>query len=300
MKHFLLLTLAVMTALAGSTRAALLLEYKFNETGTTAIAGGTLAGSAPTLTLQVNGGTPTDLHSASGTGVSGLPGDRAFNNSASVSMGGNGGRAIHASDFDGIDGLASYTWSGWFNVATQVTNNARFMESRSTGQGWLLFATGASGLMNLQLNGVSAAVSTAGYGLNANQWVFFAVTYDGTLASNNVNFYKGTTSTPVVQIGSTVSLNGGTVINDSAALVIGNSTSTGSPLGFNRAFDGFLDNMRIHGAADNSGVLSLGDLEALRAADVIPEPSTVSLGLAGMLALSALAWRRKARQAAGS
>src|SRR3990167_756004 len=65
-----------------------ILEYKFDETGTTAPSTGS---NTTAVTLQNSGGAATDLHSADGLGVSGSAGDRSFDNTAPSSMGGSGG-----------------------------------------------------------------------------------------------------------------------------------------------------------------------------------------------------------------
>src|SRR3990167_3976532 len=78
-----------------------ILEYKFDETGTTAPSTGS---DATAVTLRNSAGVATDLHSADGLGVSGVTGDRAFDNTASTSMGGSGGRADQA-DLAAIDTL---------------------------------------------------------------------------------------------------------------------------------------------------------------------------------------------------
>lgn len=278
--------------------APLLLEYRFNETGNVANNTGTSV-AAPQLTLQNSTGVPTDLHTVSGGGVSGLSGDSAFDNSASVGMGdpGPGGRALHtqvngttASDYDSVDALSSFTISGWFNTGTVVNNNARFAENRdASNNGWLLYA-GAAGRLYMQIDGVAAVQAPSASWSETNQWVFFAVSYDGSLTSNNLQFYKGTTSSPVAAVGSALTLNAGPVNGDTGFFVVGNSTTQGS--GFIRPVDGLLDNIRLQGGSGNTGVATLAELEAFRQVDVIPEPSTMLLCIAG---LGMVMWRAKNR-----
>src|SRR5689334_12537057 len=88
--------------------AAPILEYKFNETGTSAPSTGT-NNTAVELRSLVN--VLTDYHGAPGTGVLG-PGsqDRAFDAGTPASgMGtaGNGARCGHAADLAAVDGLRS-------------------------------------------------------------------------------------------------------------------------------------------------------------------------------------------------
>ena len=73
-----------------------ILEFTFNEAGAAANSSGKDTNSA----VLMQGSTPQDFHSADGEGVSGLPGDRAFDNRHSTGMGdvGSGGRAAMAAD----------------------------------------------------------------------------------------------------------------------------------------------------------------------------------------------------------
>ncbi|MGL4513286.1 MAG: hypothetical protein ACRCT8_09375, partial [Lacipirellulaceae bacterium] len=91
-------TLCVATT--GAT-AAPLLHYDFNETGTQAFAQGTAAtAGAPVLNITGSGAA----RGAAGSGVSGAPSDRAFDNRNGSGIF-DGGRAAHAGDFQPIDGL---------------------------------------------------------------------------------------------------------------------------------------------------------------------------------------------------
>jgi hypothetical protein len=210
---------------------------------------------------------------------------------------GPGGRALHtlvngttASDYDSVDALSSFTISGWFNAATVVNNNARFAENRDgSNNGWLLYA-GAAGRLYMQIDGVPAVPAPSASWSETNQWVFFAVSYDGSLTANNLQFYKGTTSTPVTAVGSALTLNAAAVNGDAGFFVVGNSTTQGS--GFIRPVDGLLDNIRLQGGTGNTGVATLAELEAFRQVDVIPEPSTMLLCIAG---LGMVMWRAKNR-----
>lgn len=295
-----LLALSALSLHAQSTPnvGPLLLEYRFNETGTTANAGGSLSGTAPQLTMQttttVGGtnapGTPTDLHSANGGGVSGTTGDRAFDNTITTSTG-SGGRAVHGttgtnvSDFDGIDGLQSFTLQGWFNASAGA--GGRIMENRASNAGWqLLYSGGALSFEVDAATGASSARSLIEFN-TTDTWIFFAVTYDGSLTANNVNFYKGTLDSPVALVGSTLSLNQGAATNEGSRLILGNGASAGN--GFERGFDALLDNVRIYGAASgNTGALNQASLEQIRSFDAVPEPSSWTALMGGVAMLTGL------------
>ncbi len=269
--------------------------FNFNDSGTTTASGATNAqfifrdGSTPPVY------SPMDLHGAPGSGVSGLPGDRAFDNGSSTFLS-NGGRAeVAAADAAVLNGLSSFTIAGWYHTSNDKSwAGARLVERNggTNNQFSLFFSTGSTGGASAKLSisiGTSALAATVGSeeltALGAlDTWIFFAVTYDGTLAEDNVRFYYGTTTSSVTQIGTALTLNAGSLGTTSTALEIGNN-SVGS-----RPWDGHLDNIRIYGATGGSdqGVLDLAQLETLRKVDAIPEPSTVALLITAGLSLSLL------------
>src|SRR5262245_61809638 len=92
-----------------------ILEYRFNETGTTAPS----TGLDPTfVALKDTNGDAADLHGSPSSGVSGLVNDLAFDNShpvpfngeGTVGEAGYGGRAEQPTDDNNVDGLASFTF----------------------------------------------------------------------------------------------------------------------------------------------------------------------------------------------
>src|SRR6187401_2710804 len=71
----------------GQSNVAPLVEYRFNETGVEAKNTGL---DATPLLFKNASSIGFDLHSVDGAGVSGLEGDRAFDNSGSTAMGNAG------------------------------------------------------------------------------------------------------------------------------------------------------------------------------------------------------------------
>jgi hypothetical protein len=229
-----------------------ILQYTFNESGTSVASTGL---NLTPLTFIDASGSAADLHSADALGVSGLPGDRAFDNTASTGMGigGVGGAALLPANSFGT--LSSFTFQCWFNASVTPGNAARLLEAGS-------FAVFAGETSILYCNGLNARASTTAYG-EANQWIFFAVTYDSTQTENNVAFYYGTETTPVTQVGSYETLNGGPVA-DNQQVTVGNYNA-----GNYRPFQGYLDDLRLFGSAsDSSGVLSQSQLETIRQQDI--------------------------------
>ncbi|MDR1279396.1 MAG: LamG domain-containing protein [Opitutaceae bacterium] len=304
--HAMLLAVTLATGavsvFAAVTVPAPLLEFLFNEASGTTTTGttttGTGSGSTGTVaTYQDSTGAAASLHSADTFGVSGQAGDYAFDNTASTGMGsaGTGGR-VYAGNVATAQGLTSFTLQGWFYSDTQINGAARLLDDQSGGaQGFGLRADNNAGRLVLTVNSTSSAASAASY-TQTNQWVFFAVTYDGSQTSSNVNFYIGTTTSGVSLVG-THTLNAGQSQANLLPLVIGNSTGSNNASNINnRPFDGYLDNIRVYGSVnDNTGVLGIAQLEAIRSSDVtpVPEPVTTALlGGAGML-LIAVIMRRK-------
>jgi hypothetical protein len=238
---------------AGNSSPTPILQYNFNETGTTAASTGAIP--VP-LTFLDSSGSAADLHTADALGVSGMTGDRAFDNTASTGMGKGYTGGVGEVPAGTIGTLDSFTYQCWYNVATPIDNLARFLEDTH------ITLSAANSQLTLYVNGTSVS-SSPNYG-GTNQWIFMAVTYDGTKTSNNVQFYIGTKNTPVVPVELPLSLNGGSVIQDHI-LAIGNYNN-----GNVRPMDGYMDDVRLYGSAtDSTGVLTQTRLEALRQQDAV-------------------------------
>ncbi len=166
-----------------------ILEYRFNETGTSAPSTG--SDTTPVI-------FPSDLHTADAGGVSGLPKDRAYDNTSAAGHGpyNAGDIGEHSADDESIDGLTSFTLVGWLNPVTVIGNNGTIIFNQDTvsepDKGFTLSAS-VSGDLELEVDptgGTGVATSDADY--TDTDWFFFAVSFDGSLSSNNVLFYKGT------------------------------------------------------------------------------------------------------------
>lgn len=228
------------------------------------------------------------------TGVTGLAGDRAFNNTASImgSTSANTGGAVVA---PALGNMTSFTISLWFKTdgAQFLTGSARLFD-----MGTLLLAGVGSGKVSLNAGAtVLAANGTADTSIAAqNSWVFIAVTYDGTSATglNNIKIYAGS-ATGAVTLVATNTSSSLTGAQSLAATYFGANAVLG------RAFDGWLDDIRVYGDASGAaGALSETELNAVRLAGAtgIPEPSSAAViaGGAGLAAVAALRRRKGAAQ----
>lgn len=301
---------AGLAGIASLHAQSLLYEFNFNNPAQ----GTSSSSTAPTastanFTNYVSEGSgdrvPTNLHGANQSGVSGLAGDYAFDNSGSTRMGGSGalnganagygGMAQVTNGSNLLNNATSFTVQGWYNGATAPTNYARLIEIGTLGI-WFQTDGGVTTLqMSARINttGSTAQIigTTSSSMLQANTWTFFAFTYDG--VSGAANLYGGTDSSSVALLATATFTTGVLATGTNQALTIGNSTGNSNQ----RPFDGLLDDFRVWGEAEGSGgALNLAQLEAVRLADIsntaIPEPSAFA-ALAGLGALAFTAARRR-------
>jgi hypothetical protein len=276
------LLLAFAVSSGGQT---LLLQYNFDDavspaadTGATPAAPGTLVvgGSAAGF---VPGNTP------SGTGSVFSTGD-GVNNYLTT---GTGIGAENASgDIAKVDTLQAFTLTLWVNLQS-ISINERFMSDGGAPgalgiNGFDFFVgTGTPSASNFSLSlSVDQFVVHSSVSTNAlNQWVFLAVTYDGAQTSNNVVFYRGTTSSFAAQLGATQTINqGATGDNALPFQVAGTAQSPGD-----RTPTGLFDDIRVYSGAGDAAFI-----ESVRLANV-PEPSAMA-ALLGGTALLGLVRRR--------
>lgn len=238
---------------------SLLVEFTFNDSGFCTETTERSAWDWP-LEFLTQEGTPADWHGASGSGVSGFPADRAFDNIGSTAMGseGSGGRA--ACLMRGAASLDSVTLSGWFRTQdAAVGARASLFWFNDHHQ----FCAWPEASLQFVAGEFRAIASEPVY-TEIDQWVFFAVTFDGTKPENNVAFYKGTVDLPVTLV-SIRSLPAGRWDMAGEPLVIGNDAAASVLF---KPLDALLDNFRIHGGPGSTGVLSAEGLEDLRALDL--------------------------------
>jgi hypothetical protein len=211
---------------------------------------------------------------------------------------------ILSGDADKLDGLNQLTLTTWLNLSSYTAGNNRLAAKQAGGAfggfSWNMNATpntGTVGPDNFRLglfvgNNVSSdpsdfasAFSTDDVGAD-NQWVFFAVTYDGTAATDNVRFYMGDVNTPAAQVGTPLTIVQLTI--DSGTARFGVGFTDAAPTADTSAI-GLQDDVRVYGTA-----LDLNQLDGIRL-QAVPEPSTWALIGGGLAALMAFRRMRDSR-----
>lgn len=187
-----------------------------------------------------------------------------------------------------FDGALSLTVTGWFNTkdpAVAIDTNApgtipgaRLFNKY--GQMQLLAAK--PGKLSLILrkdppyapavNTTKTVNSDANMFNQKNQWVFFAVTFNGSVTEVNgidVKFYMGTEASAVILAGQgTTGGNYGALINKPGEYLIIGNYGIGSANGAS-SFKGYLDDFRVFSSTtDASGALSINDIESIRRKDI--------------------------------
>jgi len=164
-----------------------------------------------------------------------------------------------------LEELRSFTIIGWLNPASLDIgisgNRIAFNLNNNRNSGFDLVCL-SDGRLRLSINELSdhvLNVSSPGK-LWANRWVFFAITYDGTKAKNNVHWYFGDEDT-LAQPDRTVSYAQGPTGRGSGMLTIGNCNDTIHQQERDRQFRGKLRRIMIFGSRFGPlGALPLTDI----------------------------------------
>lgn len=268
----------------------LLVFYEFNEQSNTVALDS--SGNNRNGTIVVHAQESAGNYGINGVGVSGRAGDHAFNNTAGT-MAARGG----AVQYQGNLGLlSSVTLTLWYKTADASTDAKALTR--------LFYTGGGATNYDLRFNDEDsmsflkrAPEAGANFGsdsiLNSGgEWVFLAMTYVQTASGDNLHLYAGTTEAEA-RLVSSAAVDWGAIDlagTSGATLLFGNVSNLG------RAFDGWLDNVRLYGTQTGSdGALDLSAIRAVQTADLaIPEPSTYALIGAGVaLAITFFARRRK-------
>lgn len=242
-----------------------ILHYQFD--GITALVSD-VSGSRLNASYQQQGAGEIALMPA--LGVSGRVDDYAYNGSSADAMGdASVGRAACRVSYTGNgldDDYASFTICGWFKTEGSVplSSNARLLTMVGT-ENVLLFDVPGNGL-RFQIGKIFVESGADAY-TAVNQWVFFAVTYDGTVSDeDNVKFWEGTKDNLKLvrraKIDKEGEWNG---LGPAGIISIGNRHGSAKGKNMNRPFDGYMDDFRIYASGRNEeGALSKADLDEIR------------------------------------
>ncbi|MEI8043740.1 MAG: LamG-like jellyroll fold domain-containing protein, partial [Verrucomicrobiota bacterium] len=233
--------------LAGvAARGDLVLRYSFDEASGPALDGGKTPAADGTLV-----GAAARLPNGSDQAL-----NLNFAGATNYVSGGNPGK---------LNGLTNITLVTWLNLQAAPAVSDRLLDKLASAAGfsWKINTPNAGTVsaanfsLALHINSTTT-VSTSGADTGADhQWVFMAVTYDGTASSGNVKFYTGTTNGAVTQLGSALSRNAGKIADTSNDFRVGCVDYTTS----DRTPPALFDEVRVYNT-----VLSAVELEDVRAA----------------------------------
>jgi Concanavalin A-like lectin/glucanases superfamily/PEP-CTERM motif len=286
------LVLGLIFAAPPTSYGTLLLQYSFDEPSGDALD----TGAGPAANGQLMEGAARSSNTPSGIGSS-----IDFNTENAVAH-------VLEGDAAKLDGLTALTISTWVNVAaypgdasagTTNSGNKRLASKQDPlGAGFTLnmnsaVNNGTAGADDFKIglfiantggSGFTSGTSTADVDANtisaADHWVFLAATYDSALATNNTTFYIGDATTPLAQLGSTLTLGQTTIDAGTGRFGVGFTDALAT--GFDFSVDGLQDDVRVYDVA-----LSRAELEAVRLAGAIPEPASLMLLMMAGVAICA-------------
>ncbi len=155
-----------------------------------------------------------------------------------------------------LNGAKSITLCGWFNAVNEplkafsgfLGRTAQLMVRSYDNQSRLVLG------INNNWTPLDSDVTFD----EMDEWIFWAVTYDGTQSSSNVKWYKGDTNGNFSLL-KVQSLSAGCLADVHEPLAVGNLLTSGA-----YCFAGLMDEMRIFTSqSDDGGALSQSDLETI-------------------------------------
>lgn len=267
-KRFLIITLALGSSALFAADPSPLLAWNFNE-GTGDFTANTGSAGAADLYLVGPGGGKTVVFSVDARGVSGKPGDFAFDLTSATGMGATtpnstGPAGVVWSKSPGLSALpdiTAFTITGWIMPTATVKASARIINSPP-----ITLMAGIENRITLQVNGAASPTQSDPAYDAIGSWIFFAVTYDGTRATDNITYYVGSTEAGSLAKAGTTTLAAGKLKPFSGQFLVGNNSTT-HPV--TRPFMGLIDNIALHASRENAeGALPFEKIETLRAAAV--------------------------------
>jgi hypothetical protein len=260
-------------AVAPAFSATLLLRYNFDEAA---------IGNAPATDSGALGPASPGTFMGGATRTGDTPG--GFSLGALDLLAPGGGTFVDAGDADKLDGLNAFTLTAWINLQDIPAGNLRIISKQAAttfeGFSWNFSdprpdaggRTAASFGLRLFVGGTTTfAFDPVPTGLSIDadhKWAFVAVSYDGNNFSDNTNYYVGSVDAAAV-LSSTTSIGAGPTAPSSARFGAG---FTDAAPAADTAPPGYLDDLRVY-----DGVLTPAEIDQVRLANLIPEPSTATL-----------------------
>jgi hypothetical protein len=249
--------LALAVTLSAAPKPILEMRFNGNPESSTVVNTGSMGPSLDGLILTPDG----TGRLGNGVGVSGRDDDRAFDNSAANGHKGSPSRLVEIANLGRIGPHQSFTLCFWqkpdpdSGPASTATKFISGLCGTTVQEG--------DGLSELQVSLPGAEPVSCGNGsLAAVGWQMIAVTYDGSDRPGQLKVYTASKTEPLMEIAN-ATVEGSPTIDPRGRAQIGNNGR------FERAFDGWIDNLRYFASAnDGGGVLEEPDLEALRQLDI--------------------------------
>ena len=221
-------------------------RFSFDDVGpgTTTPSDTSNGGASATLKMMNTLGTPTDYHGAPNSGVASLTmGNRALDFSSATIQGTSGPIAATTNANLGFGNVTNFTATMWFKQSAQLTNNIgprMFILGNSTNTD-----CGTPNSIGMKFQDaadlwffVNTVQATAAFGqsLSLSNWLFVAMSYDGT----NISLYEGTDQNPAALINVTPAAGQTVPLGALASLDIGNRKDAA------RDFAGWIDDFRFY------------------------------------------------------
>jgi hypothetical protein len=240
---------------------------------------GVFTDTATVINGQTVAGSITNTSIISGT-TNALPNDRALDDSAASSQGGAGGGALSPAGNVNLGTLSQFTLTAWIKPVADFSTMSGTEYPRlimvgatpgydtSTANGVALLGYNTTSVSaGLQLTINTGNIITPSGTLTGSSWVFVAVTYDSTLAKNNVNVYIGNPATTPALISTQTLAQGPVAFGTNAYAYLLNNSN------LDRAFAGWGDDFRIYGSVLNQAALeSVRDSALSNSAPASPTP----------------------------
>jgi len=165
---------------------------------------------------------------------------------------------------EALEGLCSFTILGWTNPSSLKIGSGgnRIVFNLNYDRSGFDLVCLQDGRLRLAVNEWPDGVrnDSSPRKIRVGRWTFFAVTYDGTKAKNNVHWYFGDADTPA-KLDRTTSYSRGPTGKASGTLTFGNYNESIQHHGKDRQFRGRLHGIKIFGSRIGPrGALSLGDI----------------------------------------